>query len=58
VRFIKIGIIFIIFHPHDGESIAQAWGRLKSLMLKCPIHEHCPSVGKIEVTNSKEKILD
>jgi hypothetical protein len=26
------------FHPHDGESIAQAWGRLKSLMLKCPIH--------------------
>jgi hypothetical protein len=27
------------FHPHDGESIAQAWGRLKSLMLKCLIHE-------------------
>jgi hypothetical protein len=27
------------FHPHDGESIAQAWGRLKSLMHKCPIHE-------------------
>jgi hypothetical protein len=27
------------FHPHDGESIAQAWGRLKALMLKCPIHE-------------------
>jgi hypothetical protein len=27
------------FHPHDGESIAQAWGRWKSLMLKCPIHE-------------------
>jgi hypothetical protein len=27
------------FHPHDGESIAQAWGRLKSLMLKCPIHK-------------------
>src|ERR1043165_9600074 len=24
---------------HDGESIAQAWGRLKSLMLKCPNHE-------------------
>src|SRR3954467_496456 len=23
----------------DGESIAQAWGRLKSLMFKCPIHE-------------------
>jgi hypothetical protein len=22
------------FLPHDGESIAQAWGRLKSLMLK------------------------
>jgi hypothetical protein len=27
------------FHPHEGESIAQAWERLKSLMLKCPIHE-------------------
>ncbi|KAK1626635.1 hypothetical protein QYE76_000950 [Lolium multiflorum] len=27
------------FWPHDGESIAQAWGRFKSLMLKCPIHE-------------------
>jgi hypothetical protein len=27
------------FYPHDGESIAQAWGRLKSLILKCPIHE-------------------
>ncbi|KAK1692082.1 hypothetical protein QYE76_008779, partial [Lolium multiflorum] len=27
------------FWPHDGESIAQAWGRLKSFMLKCPIHE-------------------
>jgi hypothetical protein len=27
------------FWPHDRESIAQAWGRLKSLMLKCPIHE-------------------
>jgi hypothetical protein len=27
------------FNPHDGESIAQAWGRLMSLMLKCPIHE-------------------
>jgi hypothetical protein len=27
------------FWPHDGESIAQACGRLKSLILKCPIHE-------------------
>src|SRR3954467_9670499 len=27
------------FWSRDGESIAQAWGRLKSLMLKCPIHE-------------------
>jgi hypothetical protein len=27
------------FLPHDGESIAQVWGRLKSLMLKCHIHE-------------------
>src|SRR3954447_14203496 len=23
--------------PPDGESTTQAWGRLKSLMLKCPI---------------------
>ena len=27
------------FWPLDGESTAQAWGRLKLLMLKCPIHE-------------------
>src|SRR3954468_14019347 len=27
------------FWSRDGESIAQAWGRLKSLMFKCPIHE-------------------
>jgi hypothetical protein len=27
------------FHPHDGENTAQARGRLKSLMLKCLIHE-------------------
>jgi hypothetical protein len=27
------------FWPHDGESIAQVWGRLKLLMLKCPIRE-------------------
>src|SRR4051812_5953302 len=27
------------FHPHDGESMSQTWGRLKLLMLKCPIHE-------------------
>jgi hypothetical protein len=27
------------FWPHDGGSIAQAWGRLKLLMLKCPIHD-------------------
>ena len=27
------------FWSRDGQSIAQAWGRLKSLMLKCPNHE-------------------
>jgi hypothetical protein len=27
------------FHPYDKESIAHLWGRLKSLMLKCPIHD-------------------
>src|SRR3954463_10237660 len=27
------------FWSRDGESIAQAWGILKSLMLKCPHHE-------------------
>ena len=26
------------FYPHDGERIAQAWGRLKTLMLKCLNH--------------------
>ena len=27
------------FWPHEGESIAQAWGRLKSLLYSCPNHE-------------------
>ena len=27
------------FWPPKGESIAQDWGRLKSLLLKCSIHE-------------------
>src|ERR1043165_8963969 len=27
------------FCSRNGESIAQGWGRLKSLMLKCPNHE-------------------
>src|SRR4051812_30995145 len=27
------------FWSRDGESIAQAWGRLKSLMFKCPFNE-------------------
>src|SRR4051812_38901758 len=27
------------FRSRDRESIAQAWGRMKSLMLKCPIRE-------------------
>jgi hypothetical protein len=27
-----------IFWPHHGESIAQAWGRLKGLILKNPNH--------------------
>jgi hypothetical protein len=27
------------FHPHEGESIAQAWGILKLLMHKYPIHD-------------------
>ena len=27
------------FWSRDRESIAQAWGRLKSLMLKCPNHD-------------------
>src|SRR3954469_11632971 len=27
------------FWSRDGQSIAQAWGSLKSLMFKCPIHE-------------------
>ena len=27
------------FWPHKGESIAQAWGRLKSMLYSCPSHE-------------------
>ena len=38
MKCIKIGIIYINFWPRDGEGIAQAWGRLKSLMRKCPNH--------------------
>ena len=28
-----------IFWPREGESIAQAWGRLKSMLYSCPNHE-------------------
>ena len=27
------------FRPHEGESIALAWGRLKSMLYSCPNHE-------------------
>ena len=27
------------FWPHEGEVIAQAWGRLKSMLYSCPNHE-------------------
>jgi hypothetical protein len=27
------------FWPHEGESIALAWGRLKSMLYSCPNHE-------------------
>ena len=27
------------FWPREGESIAQAWGRLKSMLYLCPNHE-------------------
>ena len=27
------------FWPREGESIAQAWGRLKYMMYRCPNHE-------------------
>ena len=27
------------FRPREGESIAQAWGRLKSMLYSCPNHE-------------------
>ena len=27
------------FWPRDGESIAQAWGRIKSILCSCPNHE-------------------
>ena len=29
------------FWPREGESIAQAWGRLKSMLYSCPNHELC-----------------
>src|SRR3954470_13614719 len=42
------------FWSRDGESIAQAWGRLKSLMLECPNHE-LPK--KIILTNLYARFL-
>jgi hypothetical protein len=42
------------FWPYDGESIAQAWGRLKSLMLNYPIHE-LPS--NIVINNFNARLL-
>ena len=27
------------FWPHEGESIAQTWGRLKSMLYSCPNHD-------------------
>ena len=27
------------FWPHQGESIALSWGRLKSMLYSCPNHE-------------------
>ena len=27
------------FWPREGESIDQAWGRLKSMLYSCPKHE-------------------
>ena len=27
------------FWPREGESIAEAWGRLKSMLYSCPNHE-------------------
>ena len=27
------------FWPREGESITQAWGRLKSMLYSCPNHE-------------------
>ena len=40
IYFIAIGIIYIYnFWPRDRESIALAWGRLKSMLYSCPNHE-------------------
>ena len=38
------------FWSRDGESIAKAWGRLKSLMLKCPNHE-LPRILFLQIFN-------
>ena len=40
ILFIVIAIIYIYnFWPREGESIAQAWGRLKSMLYSCPNHD-------------------
>ena len=43
------------FYPHYGESIAQSWGRLKTLMLKCPNH-WLPK--DLIITNFYARLLD
>ena len=45
IRSFILCILFIVsnyiyfFWPREGESITQAWGRLKSMLYSCPNHE-------------------
>ena len=32
-------VIIYNFWPREGESIAQSWGRLKTMLYSCPNHE-------------------
>ena len=41
------------FWPREGESIAQAWGRLKSMLYSCPNHELS---GEIIIQNFYDRL--
>ena len=44
--------------PHEGESIAQAWGRLKSMLYSCPNHELSREIIYAQLSLNNRSMLD